>query len=290
MQGMMNANYFEIQKSKCSLQISGKLLSLEKPLIMGILNATPDSFFKESRVAGVEEGLIRAEAMLDAGADILDIGAYSSRPGAEHISEQEELDRLLPLVEKISSELPQAVLSIDTFRSRVAEEALKRGAHIVNDISGGTDDEFMFEIAAKYDAPLILMHKKGNPQNMQLNPSYEDVVLEVYDYFIKQVSLAKSKGISQLVLDVGFGFGKSTEHNYQLLRNMKVFQSFGYPILLGISRKGMIWKNLNILPEEALNGTTVLNTIGLQNSADILRVHDVKEAKEIASLWDLYCR
>lgn len=288
MQGMMNAKKCEIKKPLPSLRVRGKLLSLSEPRIMGILNATPDSFYAASRVKEANAALKQAEQMLEAGAEILDLGAYSTRPGAAEISPVEEGNRLFGLVEKISRSFPEAVLSVDTFRSEIAREALLRGAHIINDISGATDDPAILGIAAEFDVPYILMHKQGNPQTMQQNPQYDDVLADIFTYFTQQVEKAKEAGVKQIVLDPGFGFGKTSEHNYTLLRHLDYFQQLGWPLLVGVSRKGMVWRSLGIQADEALNGTTVLHTLSLLKGAQILRVHDVKEALEVKRLLALY--
>ncbi|TNE79353.1 MAG: dihydropteroate synthase [Bacteroidetes bacterium] len=284
----MKAKKFEINTPLPGLRLRGKLMGLSEPRIMGILNATPDSFFAASRVQSHNDALKQAEQMLEAGADILDLGAYSTRPGAAEISVEEEGARLFDLVEKISQTFPEAVLSIDTFRSEIAREALLRGAHIVNDISGATDDPAILQVAAEFDVPFILMHKKGTPSTMQQNPHYEDVLAEVFSYFSSQIEKARGAGVKQIVLDPGFGFGKNTEHNYTLMRHLDYFHSLGLPILVGISRKGMIWRNLGINADEALNGTTVLHTLSLLKGSQILRVHDVKEAVEVQRIMEFY--
>ncbi len=288
MQGMMKAKKCEIKKPLPSLRVRGKLITLSEPRIMGILNATPDSFYAASRVTEATTALKQAEKMLEAGADILDLGAYSTRPGAADISQEEEGKRLFSLVEKISQHFPEALLSIDTFRSEIAREALLRGAHILNDISGATDDPAILQVAAEFDVPYILMHKQGNPQTMQQNPHYENVVADIFAYFTQQVALAQEAGVNQIVLDPGFGFGKTSEHNFTLLKHLDYFQALGLPLLVGVSRKGMVWRNLNIQADEALNGTTVLHTLSLLKGSAILRVHDVKEALEVKRLMALY--
>jgi dihydropteroate synthase len=270
---------------KRTINAAGKLIELDTPKVMGIINITPDSFFSESRKTNVEDAVKQAGKMLADGADFLDIGAYSSRPGAVDISVQEELDRLLPIVEAITANFPEAILSIDTFRAKVAEEAVRAGAHIINDISGGELDEEMFPTVARLNVPYILMHMKGNPQNMVHQAQYEDVFNEVTDYFVKKYHQLKQLGIHDVILDPGFGFAKKAEHSYALMNRLQDFKILGLPILVGISRKRMIYGLTGGTAAEALNGTTVLNTIALTKGADILRVHDVKEAVEAVKIW-----
>lgn len=252
---------------------------------MGIINLTPDSFYAGSRKQGLEEALLQAGKMLEEGAAFLDLGAYSSRPGAEDISVQEETDRLLPVVEAIAENFPEAVLSVDTFRSKVAEAAVKAGAHIINDISGGQLDENMFATVARLQAPYILMHMKGTPQNMNKMAEYDDVFAEVYDYLAGKYYQLKQLGVHDVIIDPGLGFAKKAEHSYLLLKRLQDFNMLQLPLLAGISRKTMIYKTLGITAADALNGTTVLNTIALTKGANILRVHDVKEAVEAVKLF-----
>lgn len=266
------------------MHANGLQIDLNQPLVMAIMNVTPDSFFAQSRLSGVEQVLQQAQLLLNQGATILDLGAYSSRPGAIHISEQEELDRLIPAVEALAKSYPLTPISVDTFRANVAQQAVKAGAHIINDISGGSLDHNMFKMVAKLGVPYILMHMKGTPQNMQLQPSYENVTLAVADYFKEKLAQLKNTGVENIILDPGFGFAKTIEHNYQLLREMESLHQFGLPILVGVSRKSMITKALDVDTEQALNGTTILNTIALQKGAKILRVHDVIEAKQCIEL------
>lgn len=251
---------------------------------MGILNATPDSFHAASRVANEDEALKQAEKHLKEGAHLLDLGAYSSRPGATDIPEDEERRRLLPLVEKISQAFPDIPLSVDTFRSKLAREAVEAGAGLVNDISAGDEDPAMLSTIASLQVPLIIMHKKGKPATMQLNPEYQDVVGEVYDYLLAKVALCRNMGIKDLIIDPGFGFGKTNEHNFALLNKFDLFKQLNIPVLAGISRKGIVWKTLGLSSSEALNGSTVLHTVALLKGAKILRVHDVKEAVEAIRL------
>ncbi len=251
---------------------------------MGILNITPDSFYSNSRTKTIDEALNKAARFLNEGATFIDIGGYSSRPGAKDISVDEETDRLIPVVESLTKTFPEAIISIDTFRAKVAEETIAVGAHIVNDISAGNLDEQMFETVAKLQVPYIMMHMQGTPQNMQQNPTYNNVLLEVIDNLSKRVAALKALHVHDVIIDPGFGFGKTIGHNYELLRQMEAFKIFKLPVLAGFSRKGMIYKTLGITAAEALNGTSVLNTIALQKGAGILRVHDVKEAIECVRL------
>jgi len=270
---------------KRTINAAGKLIELDTPKVMGIINITPDSFFSESRKTNVEDAVKQAGKMLADGAGFLDIGAYSSRPGAVDITVQEELDRLLPIVEAIAADFPEAILSIDTFRAKVAEEAIKAGAHIINDISGGELDEEMFPTVARLNVPYILMHMKGTPQNMVYQAQYEDVFNEVTDYFVKKYYQLRQLGVHDVILDPGFGFAKKAEHSYALMNRLQDFKILGLPILVGISRKRMIYGLTGGTAAEALNGTTVLNTLALTKGADILRVHDVKEAVEAVKIW-----
>ena len=253
---------------------------------MGILNATPDSFYDGGKNNSIEAALQRAEEILTQGGDIVDIGAASTRPGATEISIDEELERLLPVVKAIATEFPDAIISVDTYRAVVAEEAIKAGAHIINDIAGGTMDAAMFATVAKLHVPYILMHIQGTPQTMQQNPEYTNVVAEVLLSLSQKINELKRLGVADIIVDPGFGFGKTTEHNYQLLSNLRQLQLLGCPILAGVSRKGMIYKPLGLTASEALPGTIAANTIALEKGAAILRVHDVKEAVEAVTLWN----
>ncbi|MGQ7854274.1 dihydropteroate synthase [Pedobacter sp. WC2501] len=278
---MAEKNFFE---PKQSLNIKGRLIDLSSPKVMGILNITPDSFYDNSRTKSIDEALIKAARFLDEGATFIDIGGYSSRPGAKDISINEEIDRVVPVVESLVKTFPEAVISIDTFRAKVAQETISAGAHIINDIAAGDIDEQMFDTVAKLQVPYMMMHMQGTPQNMQQNPVYNNVLLEVIDYLAKKVAALKALHIHDVIIDPGFGFGKTTEHNYELLKQMEAFKIFKLPILVGFSRKGMIYKALGTSAAEALNGTSVLNTIALKKGAGILRVHDVKEAVECVRL------
>lgn len=273
-------------RKKVTLNAAGKLIDLSKPKVMGIINLTPDSFYSASRKQDINDAIQQADKMLAEGADFLDLGAYSSRPGADDISTQEETDRLLPIVEAIVRNFPEAILSIDTFRSQVAEAAIKSGAHIINDISGGELDPAMFPTVARLNVPYILMHMKGDPKTMNSLAAYNDVFAEVYDYFADKYYQLKQLGVHDVVLDPGFGFAKTWEQSYSLMNRLQDFEMLGLPVLVGISRKKMIYGPLGITAIEALNGTTVLNTIALTKGADILRVHDVKEAVEAVKIYE----
>ncbi len=274
----------QLNKSK-TINIKGELVALDNPLAMGILNITPDSFFDGGKYQLQKDILARCECILAEGGDIIDIGAYSSRPGAIHVSEEEEISRLQQALAWIRSEFPDVVLSVDTFRASVSKLVVENyQVDIINDISGGMMDELMFETIGQLGVPYILMHMQGTPQNMQMNPNYNNLIGDISLFFASQVKKATACGIKDIILDLGFGFGKTLEHNYELLREMKQFDIFNLPMLVGVSRKSMIYKLLDIEPKDALNGTTTLNTIALLNGANILRVHDVKEAVECINL------
>ncbi|MBC35730.1 MAG: dihydropteroate synthase [Bacteroidetes bacterium] len=266
------------------LKSANKLLDLSTAVVMGIINSTPDSFYSGSRHQDKDSILRKADEHLKGGAQILDIGAVSTRPGAEEVSIEEEGDRLAYTYDIIRQEFPEVWISIDTWRAEIAETMILSGADMINDISGGTMDQQMPEIIGKYNIPYVLMHIKGTPQNMQNDPTYEDVTSEVLSFINDQIKVFNQYGAHQLVIDPGFGFGKTLEHNYTLMKDLRNFTELNYPVLAGISRKSMINKLLNILPEEALNGTSVLNTLALINGAKILRVHDSKEAFEAVKI------
>jgi dihydropteroate synthase len=268
-----------------TLNCKGKLLLLDKPVVMGIINVTPDSFFSGSRINEPAEVLRKAEKMLNEGASILDIGGQSTRPASTRISTEEELKRVIQPIAAIHNYFPEAIISIDTFYAAVAKEAVAAGASMVNDISAGKMDETMIATVASLRVPYILMHMKGTPETMQQNPDYEDVTREVLDFLIFETNALKKKGVFDIIIDPGIGFGKTIEHNFELLRHLSVFKILDRPILVGVSRKSTIWKTLGITAEEALNGTTVLNTVALMNGCSILRVHDVKEAAEAVKLF-----
>jgi dihydropteroate synthase len=267
------------------INVGGKLLDLETPLVMGILNITPDSFYKGSRYNSDSSILRSASEMLEQGADIIDVGGYSSRPGAEDVSEEEEGRRVLNAVKLISDQFPEAVISVDTFRSEIARAAVEEcGAQIINDISGGEGDSSMFGIVAGLKVPYIMMHMQGDPRTMQNNPVYDDVVADILRWFGERIYTLRSMGVKDIIIDPGFGFGKTADSNFEMIRRLEEFSVAGLPVLVGISRKSMIWKTLRITADEAMNGTTALNAIALANGADILRVHDVKEAVQTVKL------
>jgi len=268
-----------------TLNCKGKLLTIEQPLVMGIINATPDSFYKGDLKAGLQKIVEKAGKMIMEGADIIDIGGQSTRPGSIRISASEEIQRVIPVIDSIVANYPKIILSIDTYYSQVAEAAIKAGASIVNDISAGSLDPEMINCVSSLNVPYICMHMKGTPENMQNNPTYEDLIKEVLDFFIDKIDQCKRAGIKDLVIDPGFGFGKTIHQNFILLKQLSVFKILDQPILAGLSRKSMIYKTLGIDVSEALNGSAVLNTIALQQGASILRVHDVKEAKEAVTLF-----
>ena len=271
-----------------TLNCKGRLLTIDKPLVMGIINVTPDSFYRGSQKQSVGEALQLAEKMLHNGAAILDIGGQSTRPGSKRLSASEELDRVIPVIESIQKKFPHAFISIDTYLAAVAECAVSAGACIVNDISGGTMDEQMLATVAKFRVPYICMHMKGTPETMQQDPTYDDVTREVLDFFITQTEKCRLCGIHDVIVDPGFGFGKTAQHNFKLLNQLAVFKMLGRPILAGLSRKATIYKTLQVTADEALNGTTVLNTIDLLHGANLLRVHDVKEAVEAVRLVEAF--
>lgn len=272
-----------------TLNCKGRLLVAEQPLVMGIINLTPDSFYAASRQATVDGILRLAEIMLKEGADILDIGGQSSRPASAPIGPDEELQRVIDGIAAIHSRFPSAYISIDTYYAKVAREAVAAGADIVNDISAGLLDDNMIATVGTLGVPYVLMHMKGRPETMQQSPQYENVAREVLDFLIYRIPVLEKSGITDIIIDPGLGFGKTIAHNFELLRELELFQVTGRPILLGISRKATVYKTLGLSADEALNGTTVLNTIGLVNGARILRVHDVKEAREAIILWEA-CR
>lgn len=263
------------------INVNGRLMDLSEAQVMGILNITPDSFYANSRKQTEEEIILRVRQIIDEGASIIDIGAYSSRPNAENITPAEELKRLRFGLEIIHRIAPDAVISVDTFRAEIAEACVEEyGVAIINDIAAGEMDAKMFETVARLNVPYIMMHMQGTPQDMQLTPHYENVVKEVFMYFAEKVDKLRSLGVKDIILDPGFGFGKTLEHNYELLNYLDDFKIFELPLLVGVSRKSMIYRLLGTTPDEALNGTSILNTIALMKGANILRVHDVKEAVE----------
>ena len=266
------------------LNIKGSVLDLSIPKIMGVLNVTPDSFYDGGIYSSEKKILKQVEKMVLDGADIIDVGGYSSKPGATSITIEEEEKRVIPIIKLIYKTFKESIISVDTFRSEISEKSINAGASIINDISGGDLDNNIYKIAGKYKTPYIIMHMRGNPSNMQNNPVYKNINYEIIKDLSKKIELAQSNGVGDIIIDPGFGFGKTIEHNYQILNNLKLYKILDKPILVGISRKSMIYKLLKTEPSKALNGTTVLNTIALINGANILRVHDVKEAKEVIKL------
>lgn len=271
-----------------TLNCKGKLLVIDKPVVMGIINITPDSFYEGSRKQSIKDIVEVAAAMLADGAAILDIGGQSTRPGSERLHTEQEKQRVLPAIEAIISAYPDAIISIDTYNAAVAEEAVQAGAAIVNDISSGDMDEAMLPTVANLKVPYICMHMQGTPDNMQQHPQYTDVTAQVLDYLAQKADACKRAGINDMIIDPGFGFGKTIEHNFTLLRQLSAFKILNCPVLAGLSRKSTVYKTLGTTAENALNGTTVLNTIALMNGADILRVHDVKAAAEAIALFKKY--
>lgn len=273
-----------------TINCQGQLIDLATPKVMGILNVTPNSFFDGGKhkpgPSGESEMLSQVGKMLSDGATFIDIGGYSSKPSAEFVSEEEELNRIVPVVQSIMKHYPEAILSIDTFRSVVAATCIDNGAAIINDISGGILDDKMMDIVAKYNVPYIMMHMRGTPQTMQSMTNYDDIVKEMLFYFSERIHKARSLGINDLIIDPGFGFAKKLQQNYEVLQKLQLFEMLELPLLVGVSRKSMITKTLDISSNEALNGTTVLNTISLTKGAKILRVHDVKEAMESVTLFN----
>lgn len=269
-----------------TLQSRGRLLDISTPVVMGILNATPDSFYNQGCDSDTDTILRNAERMLDEGATILDVGGASTKPGSAIIDPEEELSRVIPVIEAIHKRFPEAWLSVDTYHSKVATAAVNAGASIINDVSSGSIDGEMIARVAQLHVPYIAMHMLGTPATMQQNPQYSNVTLDILNYLRQMVDQCEAAGIKDIIIDPGFGFGKTLEHNYELLRNMHTLRMLGKPVLAGISRKGMIWKALGTTPEEALNGTTALHMIALQQGANILRAHDVKEAMETIKLYN----
>lgn len=275
--------------TKQSINCKGVLLDFSTPRVMGILNVTPDSFYDGGRYLHADDLVERVSRMLTEGADIIDVGAYSSRPGADDVPPGEERSRLAHALKSIRDHFPDAILSVDTFRADTAEfVAAEFGVAMINDISGGLMDEAMFTTVGRLKLAYVMMHMQGNPKNMQKNPVYHDITRELLSFFAQRANQALQSGIEDIIIDPGFGFGKTVQHNFTLLRDLKVFAVLGRPIMAGLSRKSMVYKSLGITPEEALNGTTVLHTLALHNGAGILRVHDVKEAREAVRLYTLY--
>ena len=270
-----------------TINCKGQLIDLASPKVMGILNVTPNSFYDGGKFADGKAVLNQVEKMLNEGATFIDIGGYSSKPNAEFVSEEEELQRVIPIITTVTQKFPETLISIDTFRSKVAKESIENGAAIINDISAGNLDENMMKTVAELQVPYIMMHMKGTPQTMQSLTQYENIVKEMIFYFSEKVAQARSLGINDLILDPGFGFAKTLEQNFEVLNKLELFQMLELPILAGISRKSMIYKTLETDAQNSLNGTTSLNTISLMKGAKILRVHDVKEAVECVKLYNL---
>lgn len=270
-----------------TINCKGQLIDLASPKVMGILNVTPNSFYDGGKFADGKAVLNQVEKMLNEGATFIDIGGYSSKQNAEFVSEEEELQRVIPIITTVTQKFPETLISIDTFRSKVAKESIENGAAIINDISAGNLDENMMKIVAELQVPYIMMHMKGTPQTMQSLTQYENIVKEMIFYFSEKVAQARSFGINDLILDPGFGFAKTLEQNFEVLNKLELFQMLELPILAGISRKSMIYKTLETDAQNSLNGTTSLNTISLMKGAKILRVHDVKEAVECVKLYNL---
>ncbi len=277
------------QVSKKTLKVRGGIIDLSVPRVMGILNLTPDSFYADSRLSSVDAVLEKVGVMEMEGATFIDVGGYSTRPGAADITVEEEIDRIQAVIEPLNKNFPNLIISIDTFRSQVAKVAVKCGADIINDVSGGLLDEKMFEAVAELGVAYVLMHMRGNPQTMNLLTQYDRLVPDILADLSRKVNVLRSKGIADILIDPGFGFAKTTEQNFELMKNLSEFGLLGYPTLIGISRKAIIYRTLHITAAEALNGTTVLNTLALQRGASILRVHDVKPAVEAVKLWMAVC-
>jgi dihydropteroate synthase len=271
-----------------TLNCKGRLLVIEIPIVMGIINTTPDSFYIGSRANIVDEVLFRAEKMIKEGAKILDIGGQSTRPKSELVPQEEEQRRVIPAIEAIHKNFPGQIISVDTFYSKVAKEGIAAGAAIVNDVSAGVMDTELLSTVASLQVPYVLMHMLGKPQTMQKNPQYKNVTVEVFDFLNFKIAELVKLGIHDIIVDVGFGFGKTASHNFQLLRELSCFKHLNRPLMVGLSRKATVYKTLGITAEEALNGTTVMHTLALVNGAHILRVHDVKEAVEAVTLFEEY--
>lgn len=271
-----------------TINVQGKLISLQKPLIMGILNLTNDSFFDGGKyINNIEKALLHCKEMIDDGADIIDIGACSTRPNAQLVPKEEEIKQLIPIIKEIRKQFPEIIISIDTVWAEVAEKTIKAGANIINDISGGQFDKDLFKTVAQLKAPYILMHTPATPDKMQQHTTYNNIFLDICNYFSERIQILKDLGVNDIILDLGFGFGKTVEQNYYLLNHIEDFKVFDLPILTGISRKTMIYKPLKLTPQEALNGTTFLHAFAILNKSNILRVHDVKEAKQCIELFEL---
>ena len=269
-----------------SINCRGELITFDQPKIMGIINITPDSFYEKSRHTQINDIYKQVDKMLTEGADFIDIGGYSSRPGADDIPLQEELDRVIPIVEKVAKSFPQARISVDTFRSEVAEQAVEKGAALINDISAGHLDDQMMNVVKKCQVPYVMMHMKGTPQTMKSLNQYDDLVTDIKYYFSERIDQANQMGINDLIIDPGFGFAKNIDQNFELLSRLSDFDDLDYPLLIGLSRKSMIYKTLKTTADQALNGTTALNMLALEKGASLLRVHDVKQAVECCQLFN----
>jgi dihydropteroate synthase len=287
-------SYFSFKSNELKLMFTlnckDRLLVVDKPWVMGIINTTPDSFYPGSRFNAIEEVLKQAEKMIKEGADIIDVGGQSTRPGSNELSAADELERVIGIIESLHFNFPKCIISIDTFYSTVARAAVEAGASLVNDISSGSRDSNMLTTVANLRVPYIVMHMKGTPATMQQHAQYESMALEILDFFIQKLAACRKAGIKDLIIDPGFGFAKTIEQNFILLKQLGLFKILDAPILCGLSRKSMVYKSLGITVDEALNGTTVLNTIALLNGANILRVHDVKEAREVVKLVGSYVK
>lgn len=280
----MDTAKITLKKPIRTLNCNGKLISLDIPKIMGIINVTPDSFYTGNNIKTSQSYIDQAGQMIEDGASFLDLGGQSTRPGSSRITAEEEAERVIPVIDAIHQVFPEHIISVDTYHHQVAKWAIEAGARMVNDVSAGAMDPMMLSTVASLDVPYIAMHMKGTPDNMQDLAIYDDIILEVVDYFIRTLSVCKKAGIKDVIIDPGFGFAKTPKQSLFLLRELKKLEVLDAPMLVGVSRKSMIYKTLNITPEEALNGTTILNTMALERGADILRVHDVKQAKEAITL------
>jgi dihydropteroate synthase len=280
----MDTAKITLKKPIRTLNCNGKLISLDIPKIMGIINVTPDSFYTGNNIKSSQSYIDQAGQMIEDGASFLDLGGQSTRPGSSRITAEEEAERVIPVIDAIHQVFPEHIISVDTYHHQVAKWAIEAGARMVNDVSAGAMDPMMLSTVASLDVPYIAMHMKGTPDNMQDLAIYDDIILEVVDYFIRTLSVCKKAGIKDVIIDPGFGFAKTPKQSLFLLRELKKLEVLDVPMLVGVSRKSMIYKTLNITPEEALNGTTILNTMALERGADILRVHDVKQAKEAITL------
>ncbi len=274
-----------IKNHKTTINCKGKLIDLSSPIVMGIINTTPDSFYDGGKNNSIEKATAQAEKHISEGAAIIDIGGYSSRPGANEVNELEEIDRVIPVIESILKRFPDAIISIDTFRGNVAKKAIKAGAAIINDISAGDIDPTMLDTVIELNVPYIMMHMQGSPETMQDKPTYKNIIQEITYYFSKKINYLRKNGVNDIIIDPGFGFGKTLEHNYEMLGKLNHFQLLDMPVLAGLSRKSMIYNLLNTDAKGALNGTIAANMIALQNRANILRVHDVKEAIESGKVY-----